>query len=66
MTMPKMSGEETLRHLRDINPDARVLLMSGYSEQEASTRFNGKKVNAFMQKPYTPQDLQEKISEVLT
>jgi len=66
MTMPKMSGEETLRHLRDINPDARVLLMSGYSEQEASTRFNGKKVNAFMQKPYTPQDLQEKINEVLT
>lgn len=66
MTMPKMSGEETLRRLRDVNPEARVLLMSGYSEQEASIRFNGKRVNAFMQKPYTPQDLQEKIQEVLT
>lgn len=66
MTMPKMSGEETLRHLREVNPDVRVLLMSGYSEQEASSRFNGKQVNAFMQKPYTPQDLQEKIQEVLT
>lgn len=66
MTMPRMSGEETLRHLREINPEVRVLLMSGYSEQEASSRFNGKGVNAFMQKPYTPQDLQEKIQEVLT
>ena len=65
MTMPKMSGEETLRNLRQINPEIRVLLMSGYSEQEASSRFNGKGINAFMQKPYTPQDLQEKIQEVL-
>ncbi|MBI4670818.1 MAG: response regulator [Chloroflexi bacterium] len=65
MTMPRMSGEETLRHLKEINSEVRVLLMSGYSEQEASARFNGKGVAAFMQKPYTPQDLQEKIQEIL-
>ncbi|MCC7163189.1 MAG: response regulator [Anaerolineae bacterium] len=65
MTMPRMSGEETLGHLKRIKPDARVLLMSGYSEQEAGNRFNGKGVSAFMQKPYTPQDLQEKLDEVL-
>lgn len=65
MTMPRMSGEETLGHLKKINPELRVLLMSGYSEQEASNRFNGKGVAAFMQKPYTPQDLQEKLSEIL-
>ncbi len=65
MTMPRMSGEETLARLKEINPDVRVLLMSGYSEQEASNRFNGKGVSGFMQKPYTPQDLQEKLSEIL-
>lgn len=65
MTMPRMSGEETLAHLKEINPDIRVLLMSGYSEQEASNRFSGKGVAAFMQKPYTPQDLQEKLAEIL-
>ncbi len=65
MTMPRMSGEETLARLKELNPDVRVLLMSGYSEQEASNRFNGKGVSGFMQKPYTPQDLQEKISEIL-
>lgn len=65
MTMPRMSGEETLGNLKKINPDIRVLLMSGYSEQEASNRFNGKGVSAFMQKPYTPQDLQEKLGEIM-
>lgn len=65
MTMPRMSGEETIGHLKKINPEVRVLLMSGYSEQEASNRFNGKGVAAFMQKPYTPQDLQEKLDEIL-
>lgn len=65
MTMPRMSGEETIGHLKKVNPDVRVLLMSGYSEQEASNRFNGKGVAGFMQKPYTPQDLQEKLTEIL-
>lgn len=65
MTMPRMSGEETLGHLKEINPKVRVLLMSGYSEQEASNRFDGKGVGGFMQKPYTPQDLQEKLGEIL-
>lgn len=65
MTMPRMSGEDTFGHLKKINPELSVLLMSGYSEQEASNRFSGKGVSAFMQKPYTPQDLQEKLNEIL-
>lgn len=64
MTMPRMSGEETLNHLQEVNPGVKVLLMSGYSEQEASTRFSGKGVAGFMQKPYTPQDLQLRLHEV--
>lgn len=65
MTMPKMSGEATFQHLKSIDPNVRVLLMSGYSEQEASHRFMGKGLAGFMQKPYTPQDLNEKLKEVL-
>lgn len=65
MTMPNMSGDETFMKIKEIKPDATVLLMSGYSEQEANTRFQGKGLAGFMQKPYTPQDLQEKISSVL-
>lgn len=66
MTMPRLSGEETLSRLKEINPNVRVLLMSGYSEQEASNRFMGKGLSGFMQKPYTPQDLQEKLQSILS
>lgn len=65
MTMPRLSGEQTFERLKEINPDVHVLLMSGYSEQEASGRFMGKGVSGFMQKPYTPQDLHEKLKSIL-
>ena len=52
MTMPKMGGEETFRELRRIRRDVRVILTSGYNEQEATSRFAGKGLAGFMQKPF--------------
>ena len=57
MTMPRMNGEETFSELRRIRSDVPVLLSSGYSEHEAQTRFAGKGLSGFIQKPYTPQRL---------
>ncbi|HEY6041174.1 MAG TPA: GAF domain-containing protein, partial [Anaerolineae bacterium] len=65
MTMPHMNGEETFRELRVIRPEVKVLLMSGYTEQEATSRFAGKGLAGFLQKPYTPQELHEKIQSIL-
>ena len=62
MTMPKMNGEECFRQLRQINPDVRVILSSGYSEEEATARFAGKGLAGFIQKPYNPQQLAEVIA----
>jgi putative pyruvate formate lyase activating enzyme len=42
MTMPHMDGEETFRELRRIKADVRVILSSGYSEQDATVQFAGK------------------------
>ncbi len=53
MTMPNMGGEETFRELRRIDPDVRVVLSSGYNEKEATSRFAGKGLAGFIQKPYT-------------
>ena len=36
-----VDGEGTFRALREIRPEVRVLLMSGYNEQEAVSRFVG-------------------------
>ena len=65
LTMPVMSGEETLRQLKNIRPEVRVVLSSGYNETEAVRHFSGMGLNGFLQKPYTPIELAEKVKTVL-
>jgi CheY-like chemotaxis protein len=61
LTMPTLDGEETFRELRRIDPGVRVLLMSGYNEQDAIARFIGKGVAGFIQKPFTLADLTQRL-----
>ncbi len=64
MTMPVMSGEETLSRLRALCTDIPVILSSGFNEAEAMRRFEGKGLAGFIQKPYTVPALAEKIKDV--
>ncbi len=57
MTMPHIDGSETFTRLRRIDPDVQVILTSGYSESDATSRFSGKGLAGFIQKPYTPGEL---------
>lgn len=65
LTMPRMDGEETFRELRMIRPDVKVVLMSGFNEQEAINRFTGKGLAGFLQKPFRVDDLREKLRSIL-
>jgi two-component system cell cycle sensor histidine kinase/response regulator CckA len=65
MTMPRMSGVEVFHLVRQINPDARVVLMSGYDEQEATRQFAGEGLAGFLHKPFTLTDLRAKLNQVL-
>lgn len=65
MTMPHLDGEETFRELRRIREDVRVILTSGYNEQEATNRFVGKGLCGFIQKPYRPSDLLVAVRKAL-
>nr|MBK7064506.1 PAS domain S-box protein [Deltaproteobacteria bacterium] len=65
VTMPRMGGEETFIELRRIRSDVRVLLSSGYSEQEAMSRFAGMGLAGFVEKPFCPQSLLDKLHAVL-
>ena len=65
LTMPVMSGEETLAHLQEVRSDIPVVLSSGYSEVHAVRRFEGKGLAGFLQKPYKPAALVEKVGAVI-
>ncbi len=65
MAMPIMNGEETLRHLKTINPAIKVILSSGYNQVETIRRFTGKGLAGFIQKPYSSATLVGKIRSVL-
>jgi len=64
MTMPKMDGKECFRELRRINADVKVILSSGYNEQDATSRFVGQGLSGFIQKPYSPEALLAIVKEV--
>ncbi len=65
LTMPVMGGEETLRHLRKIRADVPVILTSGYSQADAMRRMEGKGVSAFLQKPFTVDQVVVKLRNLL-
>jgi CheY-like chemotaxis protein len=65
MTMPVMSGEETLQHLRAMRQDLPVILSSGYNEVEATSTLKDKGLAGFIQKPYSASHLAEQIKIAL-
>ncbi len=63
--MPHLSGDEVFRELRRIRPDVRVILSSGYDEQDAVPGPVGRQLAGFLQKPYKPLDLLRKLGTAL-
>jgi PAS domain S-box-containing protein len=61
LTMPSLSGDETFRELRATRPDIRVLLMSGFNEQDAVAKFVGRGLTGFLQKPFTLEMLRAQM-----
>jgi two-component system cell cycle sensor histidine kinase/response regulator CckA len=57
LTMPHLSGEETLAILRAIDPDVRVVFFSGYAETDVEARIGGLNPAAVLHKPFTRQQL---------
>ena len=64
LTMPRMDGEQCFRELRQIRPDLKVVMSSGYNQQEVTQKFVGKGLAGFIQKPYNLSVLKASIMEV--
>jgi CheY-like chemotaxis protein len=57
LTMPVMGGEQAFAELRRLRGDVRVILASGYNEQDATSRFAGAGLAGFIKKPFTIEGL---------
>jgi len=64
-TMPDIGGEDAFDEIRRIRPDARIMLLSGYSEERAAWHFIDKGLDAFLHKPFEPAVLLEKIRRIV-
>jgi len=62
LTMPELSGWETLRELQLLDPSVTVLLMSGYA-QEPGANIEG--AAGFLAKPYSAAELRESVESAL-
>ena len=65
ITMPEMNGVETFEELHQLYPELPVLLMSGYSAEEAAVRFGDASGSGFLQKPFLASDLKRKLRRLL-
>ncbi|MBV9658417.1 MAG: response regulator [Verrucomicrobia bacterium] len=65
VVMPHMSGPELVKKITANHPEARVLFVSGYSENDISDRGVLADDIRFLEKPFTPLTLARKVREVL-
>jgi CheY-like chemotaxis protein len=65
LTMPVTDGRRVLEEIRRIDPEARVILMSGHSAGRVADRLQGLRSEAFIQKPFSSSDLVRTLRAVL-
>ena len=63
--MPGLNGEQTLRAMKLLHPELRILLCSGYSEEESTWAIDPGLLSGFLAKPFTAQSLQEAVLRTL-
>ncbi|MBN2446409.1 MAG: PAS domain S-box protein, partial [Phycisphaerae bacterium] len=63
--MPDLSGREVYQELVEMQPDVKVIVISGYSEELSLSRFGDRKPLAFVHKPFMNNELVQTISSAL-
>lgn len=65
VAMPAMNGAELAQRLLELQSDARVLFISGYSQAGALDELAAKPGFQYLRKPFTPRGLLQRIREIL-
>jgi CheY-like chemotaxis protein len=64
MRMPGMNGCEVYDRLKEISPETRIILVSGYIDQY-SDELSKRDFDGYIQKPFKLKKLSKKLEEVL-
>jgi len=65
VVMPQLGGPEAVERLHHLRPEMRVLFLSGYSARVVATKDDTAYGRAYLRKPFTADDLEQKVREVL-
>lgn len=65
MIMPGMNGSEVFNKIKNINPEIKIILSSGYDIEGRASEIMEKGCESFIQKPFDLSELSQKIREVL-
>ncbi len=66
MVMPDVGGGEAYDKMKEINPDVKVLLSSGYSIEDAGAKeMLDRGCDGFIQKPFSMEQLSQSIQQIL-
>jgi PAS domain S-box-containing protein len=66
LNMPGMGGHKTLTEILRINPQAKVLIASGYATDDMTQKNLAAGAAAFINKPFRMKTLLEKLNQILT
>ena len=65
MIMPEMGGDKAYDIMKEVNPDIKVLLSSGYSVEGDAAKILERGCDGFIQKPFNMKQLSKSIREIL-
>jgi CheY-like chemotaxis protein len=65
MTMPDMGGAQVCDRMKEINPDMKILVASGYTMESEARQTLARGCSGFIQKPFSLKQLSEKVRGIL-
>lgn len=65
LTMPDVDGVQVLQAMRRCRASVRILIVSGFSEEETMLRFLGNRPSGFLQKPFDLEKLRSAVRLVM-
>ncbi len=65
LTMPSLGGAETFDAICSVRPDAKIVLVSGYTEERVTVELAGRGLAGFLQKPFPPDTLLWRVRDAM-